>query len=471
MKPYYLLALLAACAPKQAVESPAASSPLDVRPTIGEPAAFEAPVAQTFTLSNGITVWHYPQKELPLVSVRIQVEGGSSADPKALPGLTSFADDMLEYGAGDLDAAAFAEKVEQLAIDVGVSTGGRYSVMNFDGESSKLDDGLDLLQSMMTAPLFDEGEMEKMRTQLVAGIEMTKSNPSALASMAMDQAWYGADHPLAHPVSGSVESVNEITREDLESSWSSRVNASTLSIIVTGAYDEAALKAGLESRFGSIEGESSASAEIPAPSMLGQKIFVDNPGASQTVLLVAVPGFGANTAEYTAANLASIVLGGTFTSRLNRLLREEKGYTYGARARASRDRSSGKIQLSTAVRQDATAESLTDLLSQLALWSNEGITDAELVKAQGAQKTRMIGSIETIDGVADAMSGRLGLGLGPDALERERGSAERERLEMVNSLLNALTITSPVVVVVGDLSVIRTPVEEAVPGEWTEMSF
>ena len=164
--------------------------------------------------------------------------------------------------------------------------------------------------------------------------------------------------------------------------------------------------------------------------------------------------------------LGSIVLGGTFTSRLNQLLREDKGYTYGARARVSSWSTHGTLTASTAVQRDVSAPALKDLLSELKRYQ-AGVDEAELTKARSAQKTRVIEAMGSRSDIAGVFAGLAANGRPGSVLAKNLNKSQAATIADVQAGIKASQLNQAVVLVVGDLKEIQASIEAAVPGEWT----
>jgi zinc protease len=461
-----LVALLAAgCAKSVVPETPAEAHPLDARPEIGEAVSFTPPTANTYTLENGVTVWHLPKPGLPLVSLRLLVPGGKAADPAASPGLTAFADDLLTRGAGQRDESAFAQALEELAIQLSVSTGDTHTWLALDAHSERLTEGLRLLTELVVSPRFDGSAIERVREQRLGQLAEAKADPRSVASMLTSTLYYGANHPLGHAAVGTEPLLKTTQRKALTESWTNRAVPARALLIVVGGPEPTELRDVLKASLGTWKSSSKSQLPaIPPPATAVGWYLVDDPGSTQSVLRVILPGPAPTEPAFAAADLAGVVLGGTFTSRLNRLLREEKGYTYGARAQLSDTAGYGSWLASTNVRTDVTGDALAALLGELRRM-NDGIDEAELRKAQGAAQTRLVGSLESTSDIADAYATEAAAGRGPGAL----ADALAARLAATEAEVDAsapLPLDRAVVLVVGDLATIRADVEAKVPAAW-----
>ena len=192
--------------------------------------------------------------------------------------------------------------------------------------------------------------------------------------------------------------------------------------------------------------------------------FVHKPGTSQTSLQVMMPAPSGLDELAEAAELGAIVLGGTFTSRLNRKLREEKGYTYGARASYNGNPAYGTLLARTNVQNEVAAPALVDLHDLLKAYQ-DGIDDAELRKAQGAWQTRSVASMESRSSIAGNYAALAANGLPASTLADELVSASSATVDAVNTAIQASPMDGAIVVIAGDLDVIQAAIEDAFPGQ------
>ena len=432
------------------------------------------PPPEVVTTVAGSQLWHVHRPGLPLVSVRIILPGGSSVDPESQPGLTAFSDDMLLRGAGDLDAAAFSAALQAEAIALSVVTGRDRTILSLDCTVETLPTAMSMLHRAVTAPRFDPDETERARVQRIQSRKDALDNPRSVASAVGWQEFFGADHPYAHPPMGTAESLITPSAKDLADSWRQRAHPAAARWVVVGDIKVEAARTLIADHFGDWTSKQTAPPSLPpppgltAPAARGGRVMVDNPGASQTVLRVWMPGWSASDPHRVAGDLGTVVLGGTFTSRLNALLREEKGYTYGARAGLTNGRGYGTITVSTNVVIDKTGPALRDLIAELNRFP-EGITAAEAGKAEASRRTDAIEVSGSRSAGADLLAGLAGDGRNADGQLADIHMAARIEPADINRVLETLNIDDSLVVVVGDLARIRAEVEAALPGAWIEL--
>ncbi len=467
MNPFLIAATLAVH-PAHGEKMTSLTQPPEVSPA----KTFEPSTPAVFALANGITVWLMHRPDLPLVSLSLAINGGSGQEPAESPGLSAFTDSMILKGAGERDAIEFAKTMEQHAIELDVGTGvnGTRVVLSAHTDSFSL--GLDLLADAVRRPHLDKEDLEREREIQTGQLTEALDDARTVGAWVFNRVYFGADHPFGRPVRGTLGSVSRFTAEQLKQSWQDRFGRDQAHFIVAGDVDQATLLAALEARFGDWGEAASPPSKITVAKRAAsgpRLVFVDKPGTSQTSLRVGMPAptYGSPLDEY--ADLGSVVLGGTFTSRLNHLLREEKGYTYGARARVSATPEYGMLLATTNVQQEVSAPALVDLLAEIKRY-RDGITEAELNKARSAEQTQVIEAMASRGGIVGVLSGHALNNRPADTLATSLKKSQAATVANVDEAIKTSSIEQGLIVVVGDLAEIRASIEEAVPGDWTELS-
>ena len=461
------LLLLTACLKGPTPEVAVSNHVLDTRPTIGAAADYMPPSATSQTLDNGATLWVLPKPGLPLISLRMIVGGGKAVDSTGMSGVTSFTDSMLTHGAADKDATAFAAAAEDAAVSIGFGTGDSNSWGSLDTHTDKLALGLSLFADAVISPRFDAAEVETLRSQRMASLAQSKDDPRTKATWLSDTLYFGAEHPLSNPSIGNATSITATTADDMRKSWSARYTPANAKFVIAGDIDADTAAKMLNTAFADWNPPAGTTSQaLPAPMGAPGFFAMDNKGAAQTVLRVILPGWLETDPSYNLADLGRIVLGGTFTSRLNSLLREEKGYTYGARATLTAGDNYGNLIASSNVRTDVTGLALADLMGELVKIS-AGIDAAELKKAKGSKKTKTVGSMGTRSSVADTFAGYAASDRAADSLSNDLSASLGTDLDSVNAVLATIDTANAIVVVVGDLDKIMPQLQEHVQAEWT----
>jgi len=442
---------------------------LTVPPSIAAAPDYVPPVPTEHTLSNGIKVWLIQKSGLPIVSLRMVIPGGSATDPSTAWGTASLADEVLNNGAGTRDATGFSAEVERLALSLGTATSGSSSTVFLNAHTDHFDSGLGLMADLVLRPHFSDTDVARAKTIRVGELTDGSDDPRTLGAWVMDDQYFGPSHPFGHPVEGTVKAINALTAEQLKSSWATRFVPDHATVVVSGAIDAETLMALLERHLGTWAKTGSERIEIPPPQIHSgpdRFFFVNKEGTTQTSLSVMMPAPAGADPASEPAELGAIVLGGTFTSRLNQLLREEKGYTYGAKAGYSGKPNYGYLIARTNVQQDVSAPALSDLIAELERYQH-GIDAIELKKAQSAWQTRAVSSMESRGAIASNFASLAAHDLPISTLSDELDRAQAATVQTVNDAVKASQLANAIFVVVGDLSEIQADIEAVVPGNWT----
>ncbi|MFZ5477538.1 MAG: M16 family metallopeptidase [Myxococcota bacterium] len=463
-----LLALLVACAPKPAPVEPAPVAPappadlLPPMPAVGPEVPFAPPVPETGALSNGASVWVVPQPGLPLVTVQLSVPGGSATDPKGAEGTAALADRMLTQGAGKRDAEAFAAEVERLGIQLDVGTSLTHSTVTMSFMRDKLEPALVLLADMLQAPRFGKADFAREKDLAVSALKDDQDDPAAVAVKVAWATWFGEGHPYGKPEDGTVKGMLAVTLKGAQGYHSSAWNAAGARFTVAGDVGLADTLAALEPRFGKGWKATKPAGVTPPAAPAHDRapiVVVDKPGSAQTAFYLVFPGLAFGDPNLPAARAGTIVLGGTFTSRLNALLREKKGYTYGVRARVVPTVGAGVFAISTRIRTDATADALVDLVGELDA-IRKGVTAEEIVKARGAWRSDLVEAMETRGGTAGTFGEWHAHGLPPAALGAELAQMGALTPDRVTAAMAPYDPAKAVLVLVGDRAVIEPKLKE-----------
>ena len=469
-----LVTLLLACAPKHdTTPMPVAApvvvpDPLDTRPVIAAPASYTPPTPQAATLSNGASVWVLPNHALPLVTVMLQVSGGAALDATGKEGTAALSDRMLKQGAGARDAEAFSAQVERLGIQLDVGTGRSSSYISMSMRKDVVDDALDLMADMVLRPRWAAKDFLREKELAASDVQVSLDELPVVASRVAFASWFGAGHPFSHPPEGTVAGLKAVSLKELKAYHTAAWNAAGASFTVSGDLSDEEAVNRLQQRFGSWKASKPALPTITAAPAHDATtwVMVDKPGAAQTMFYLLFPGLGVGDPALTPVRSGTIVLGGTFTSRLNGLLREKRGYTYGVRASVAALPQVGVLTVGTRIRADVTTPAMVDIVGELKR-IQEGVNTEELVKAQGAYKQDQVEAMETRAGGAAAFAAYQGNGLPPTALAAELVAMQGVSAESVKAAMSRYDLKHALVVLVGDRATIEKPLTDAGFGPFT----
>ena len=374
-----LVACLTLAASTLTAQAPDRSAP----PPLGPPPILNLPEVQEFELSNGARVVLMEKHNVPLVQVNLVVKAGSAFDPLTAPGLASVTADMLDEGAGTHDALELADEIDFLGADLRTSANDHDITIALHTPRDRLELALQLMADVALRPTFPEEELERQRIQRLTTLLQWRDRPGAIATASFAQTLYGESHPYGLPSLGTEASLRSFTVEDLRSFHEAYFHASNAVFIVVGDITADVITASLETLFGTWEAKDSPSMSWPeAKQVQGREVYlVDKPGAAQSEIRIGRIGVPRLTEDYYALVVMNTILGGSFASRLNQNLREEHGYTYGARTRFDFNVLPGPFVASAAVQTDVTDKALVEFMKELN-GILEPVSDEELTRAR-----------------------------------------------------------------------------------------
>lgn len=380
------LSLLLACGSKEPTAPVAAVSARATQPAPLPPRPFTLPTASTTTLKNGIPVVLSENHEVPLVYVNVVLRAGSWTDPETRPGLAAATFDLMSEGAGGMDAAALSAAQRRIGASLSTGAGSDGSYVSVSCLNEKLPEALDLLATVLIRPDFAEAEWELLRKKRLQDLAAARNDPRSISARTWSVLSYGGRY-LGHLTNEA--SFQAMTTADMKAWYSTHVAPQHAMVTVGGATTLAEVGPLLDEKLG---GWIRAGGELPAlpsvdslPAQAETRIFlVDKPGATQSNLRVGRFVGSRSDDDYWAFELANLAIGGMFTSRINMVLREEKGWTYGARSGSDEGYLPGRWAVSAGVVREATADSVAEILRQLKASVGEApLTQEELDYGRG----------------------------------------------------------------------------------------
>ncbi len=408
-----------AAAPPPAVAAPP-SDPLGPKPEPPEAAAFTPPAPLTFGGPAGSKAWLLERHNLPLVSVALVVPYGAACDPPDAGGLAHLAADMLDEGAGARDAVAFSSALEELGARLSAQADRDFSVVALETTADNLDKALALFGDAVLRPRHAPKDFARVTALWKNALRARGDDPAEVARVVGPSAFFGPAHPYGRPPEGGLDGP-PIGRERV-AAWHRRLwRPEAATFVIAGDVTRERAAASLEAAFKGWKAPrepapAPAAGALAAPPAAGRRtVLVEREGAPQVVIALTRRGVSAADPARPALELLNVPLGGTFTSRLNQNLREDHGWTYGARSGFGALRDAGTFSVRTAVRTDALADALRETLKELDLMAQKGPTDAEVASAKAQARSDAIGSYGSLASIALGLAANAGLGLPPDA--------------------------------------------------------
>jgi len=333
------------------------------------------------TTPGGLEAWLVEEHNIPFVSLELRFRGGASLDAPGKRGATNLMVGLLEEGAGDMDARAFARATESLAAsfrydvsDDTISISARFLTENQE-------DAVSLLRESLVNPRFDEQAIQRVRAQVMSNIRSSLKDPRDLAGMAFDKLVYG-EHPYATPLNGTAESVSSLERQDLLDAHKATLARDRVFISAVGDITEDELKSLLDDLLGDLP-ETGAPLPEPAEVNLPGGVKVVDFETPQSVAMFAQPGIDRDDPDFFAAYILNHILGGgSFESRLMQEVREKRGLTYGVYSYLA-DRDGAQLWMgSVSSANDRIAEAVKVIRDEWARIRDNGVTEQELQDAK-----------------------------------------------------------------------------------------
>ncbi len=352
------------------------------QPATGANPVVPVPDYYTSVFKNGMKVIGTQSKEIPTVTLMLNIEGGHrlEANTPGKAGIASLTADMLNEDTQNYTAEEFSQALDMLGSSIRIGSGSDETYIIVQSLKKNLDKTMQLLEERLLRPKFTQEDFDRLKKQQLEGIANQATQPTAIASNVYNKVLYGDNHIMAVPVSGTTETVESITLDDVKSFYNSNYSPSVTQMVVVGDITEKELMKQAAFLKNWQKKEVKLPAEEKTPAIDKTRIyFVDKEDAAQSEIRIGYLSMPFDaTGEYYKAGLMNYVLGGAFNSRINMNLREDKGYTYGARSYFSGGKHRGPFTASAGVRADATAESLTEFMKEMTDYREKGISDKEL---------------------------------------------------------------------------------------------
>ncbi len=362
-------------------------------PTPGAPPEVKFPAFQRTTLANGLKIILAERHATPVVNFNLLVDAGFAADQFASPGTARLAMDMLDEGTTKRTALQISDELESLGANLSAGADLDSSTVRLSALTPTLDRALDVYADVILNPLFPEADFKRLQKQRIAGIQREKTQPVPMALRVLPRFLYGKDHAYGNPLTGSGTevSVAKLTAEELRKFHDTWFKADNATLIVVGDVTLAELTPKLEKLFGGWKPGGVPTKNIGRVE-LGKKsaiYLIDRPGSIQSVVLAGGLAPPKSDPDEIALETMNTVLGGSFTSRVNMNLREDKHWAYGAGTQMPAARGQRPFFAYAPVQTDKTRESMVELEKELrGILGGRPITQDELGKAQKMKPSR-----------------------------------------------------------------------------------
>jgi zinc protease len=407
------------------------------------------------TLPNGLQVIAVSHHEQPAVSLRLLIRAGAAQDPPDKPGVASLAAALLDQGTTTRTAQEIAGSIDQIGGAIGAGAGTDLTFVNAVVMKDSFDFALNLVADVARNPAFAPEEVDRQRQQILSSLKVSYEDPDYLADVVFDRLVYGF-HPYGKPNTGTPESLGRLTRDDFVAFHKAYFAPNNAILAIVGDITPEEAFKGAERAFGNWERRPEATPLTPPspPDPTRRVVIVDRPGAVQTEIRVGHIALPRKHPDYLALDLATKILGGEGSNRLHRVLRSERGLTYGASADLETLRLSGDIVADTDTRSETTGEALRLIVDEYWKLQRERVGSGEL---QGA-KDYLAGSfpltIETPSDIALQVLNAVFYGLDLEELQTFRERVNDVTVDDIQRVAKAYFKPDRLsIVLVGDASI------------------
>ncbi|PRQ06172.1 M16 family metallopeptidase [Enhygromyxa salina] len=446
-----------------AVADPAPSWPDEAfraqRPTPKPIKNVEIPKVETFELANGVEVFLVQQQTLPTVLMYMEWDTGEINDPKGKTGMSALCSSLVGEATKNKDKEAFAAAQDDHAVSVGIRAGSELTSLNLRALKRELGPALDLAAEMLFEPGMRQSDFDRLQDQRKARIAQSKGSAASIAHRIFPSLIWGNKHAYAKIETEA--SLDKVSLSDCQA-WVKRLKPDGARLWVVGKITQDELRTEFDARFGSWKGKAPKPAKLGTTKPASATIFfVHVPGSAQSEVLIGHPGPARDTPDYEATQLMAMILGGSFSSRINMNLREDKGWSYGARGGFSYSRGGSSFAASSSVRTDVTGLAVLEIAKEIERMRGGAPTPEELRREQEGALLAMPAEFATATKTLFSMRGLDYHGL---PLDWHVGHQERLRAAdtaAVHAAAQAhLQATDQVVLVVGDGAVVLESLEK-----------
>jgi zinc protease len=409
------------------------------------------------TFDNGIEIIATKNSETPTVSLLLSLDGGILLDSPEKAGLASLTASLMNEGTTVRSKEELSNELAKIGSDVSIGAGGRNTYIKVNSLVKNLDATLALMNEMMFKPEFAEDDFNRVKNQLIQGLQQGNKDARTLASNALKQVNYGKGNRFAIADSGTIETVSAIQLDDIKHFYQAYFSPAKASLVIVGDINKADLLAKLAS-LKDWQGKGyDINADYNFPKVTPNKLyFVDLPSASQSVIKLSRRAMSYDaTGEYFKATLMNYPLGSAFNSRINLNLREDKGYTYGASSYFSGGKTLGSFSAGASVKKEHTYDAMVEIEAELKNYQQHGLTADEVTFMRQAISQNEALSFETPSQKSGFLRQILQFNLPVDYGKEQSEIINNITLKQLNDIA-AKELSQPMQwIVVGDGQVVR----------------
>jgi len=447
-------------------------SVLDVRPGAGRPRDYHFPRFERFRLTNGLTVVHAHLPGRALLAAQLLLPGGGWSEPDGQAGVTVLTGRAMPEGTARRDANEFTEASERLGAEIHAEATWEVLTASLEVPRSRFGPALGLLAEMVFEPAFPIEEVERLRDERMNDLLQAWSDPRRRAERVFPETIFGPPSPYRRPLAGVQATVRGLDRDAVVERHRRLLDPAAATLVVAGDLAGLPLAELAEEHLGRRGGQAAPPPASTGPAANGaagaRVVLVDRPGAPQSEIRIGHVGVARKTPDYHAIAVLNAILGGTFNSRLNRILREELGYTYGISSSFDMRRQAGPFVVRTAVETAVSVPAITEILRIVREFREAQVEQDELDIARDYLVGVFPLRFESAAQVAAALGGLVAFDLPDDELDRYRPQvAAVSATDVRDAAVRHIRPDELAVVVIGDAASVEPALRSAGLGELT----
>ncbi len=423
-----------------------------IEPALGEAPLITPPTIYEATLKNGMTVYGIESGELPLVNFSIRIKGGQLLDDPQLPGVANLMTDIMQEGTALKTPEELEDAIGQIGADISMYTSTEHITIQANCLARYFNETVALVEEMLLQPRWDEAEFDRIKKSQINNIKQRSANPNIISSQVSNKIMYGEDHIFAQPIGGTEESVNKITIEDLKAFYAKNFSPSIASFHIAGNVDQEKVNAaltGFETKW--------ASKEVTIPTYTikeqpeGNNIYFANfNNAKQSVIRVQKMAVPRNDPDYFPITVMNYGLGDNSGSKLFQVLREDKGYTYGAYSFVSSSTLPAPFTAYSSVKSNVTPESVQTFKEVMEEYKTT-YDQAQLDKARNALIRQEAIAYETLYQKLNILHQISTYDLPKDFVRQNQEALKKYTVEDMQNIMNKyLDVDKMTYIIVGD---------------------
>lgn len=367
---------------------------------------YKLPAYQKFTLKNGLTVYLMEQHEVPTINVSVILSAGAIYDGDKA-GLASLTAVSLKHGTRSYPKATLDEELDFMGASVNTFAFKESAGLSAEFAAKDRDKVLNIINELLTAPVFDTAEFSKEKRRVLSRLEQAKESPRAVIGSYFDKFLYG-DHVYGNIISGTVTTVSGLQSADIQKFYKENYIPNGSAIAIAGDFNSKEMKTVVTNLFSGWKQGKQADASLAAKPInqpTGNRVLLVNKNdARETTFFIGAPGISRNNPDYVAIEVVNTLFGGRFTSMLNDELRVNTGLTYGASSRFSPLKNGGSFYITTFTALKSTEAAIDTTLSVIKRLHTKGIDDDMLASARNYVKGQFPPRYETAGELAGLMT-------------------------------------------------------------------